>query len=168
MVDVHGVVASVGTLNEVYQKTTGRMLLRRVVQLCDDSGAEGTQCEVTLWEDHARNVPSAAMDGDIGAVFQEMRVAHYKNTQSLGTTSSSCVKWGGENNAAIMQWWTAKGKTATRNKTMPNVSRTSQSSAYGAVQGRFRTGLNEINTQQLGHGTKSDWINVCCTGDAQI
>eukprot|EP01065_Artemidia_motanka_P025452 TRINITY_DN30447_c0_g1_i1.p2 TRINITY_DN30447_c0_g1~~TRINITY_DN30447_c0_g1_i1.p2 ORF type:complete len:523 (+),score=199.08 TRINITY_DN30447_c0_g1_i1:69-1571(+) len=148
-VDVRAVAVNVSGLTEVVQKSTGRSLRRRAVQIADNSSPP-TSIEVVLWEDQARGCELKT--GQV-VVLRNLRINGYQGTLSLSAGMMTSTEVGGDEHSDLASWWLAGGKT-TQFKNL------SQRAGDGPVMGSHRTGLDSIEKDQLGRQEKPDFINI--------
>lgn len=158
--DVRGIVLELGQVTQHIQKSTGQPIQRRVVKLCDDSGLNGSQADLTLFEDAAKLPPSVKTGTTV--VARGMRVAHYKGTASLTAPREIEIKWGEECDD-LTKWWENQGKGAAMKGLLTNVSQMADSGAKSEYKGSFRLGLSAIEEQKMGLGERPDYINIRAT-----
>ncbi|XP_070150372.1 replication protein A 70 kDa DNA-binding subunit-like isoform X2 [Polyergus mexicanus] len=103
MIDVLGVVTTFNDVQHVVQRTTGRELVKRDVNIMDDSGA---MIRVTLWEKQAENFNGS--NNPILAI-KGARVGEFNGGKNLSLINSSVLKKDPDISEAhnLRRWYTA-------------------------------------------------------------
>ncbi|CAL1689739.1 unnamed protein product [Lasius platythorax] len=105
MIDVLGVVTTFNDVQHIVQRTTGRELVKRDVNIVDDSGA---MICVTLWEKEAED-----FDGSNNPILaiKGARVGEFNGGKNLSLINSSVLKKDPDLSEAhkLRRWYTATG-----------------------------------------------------------
>ena len=148
IVDVIGVVTTIGDLSSITSKRNGNQIAKRDITIVDETGKAVT---VTLWAGRAEafNYP-----GHPVVAFKGCKVSDFGG-KSLSTLSGSSLSVSPDipEAAHLKGWYETSGITADQ------VSSISSGGSGGSRTKVVRT-FNQIEAQNLGHGDRPDWIWV--------
>ncbi|XP_011696922.1 PREDICTED: replication protein A 70 kDa DNA-binding subunit [Wasmannia auropunctata] len=112
LMDVLGVVKTVGDVQHFVQRTTGRDLVKRDVNIVDDSG---TMVCVTMWGKQAEDFDGSNTEAPIILAIKGARVGEFNGGKNLSLLQSSVVEQDPDRPEAhrLRGWYTAGGHSET-------------------------------------------------------
>jgi len=154
LVDVLVMLTSVGEVQTIVQKSTGKELTKRSLKVTDSSAG----IELTLWGDEAHKFQLKA--GAIVAVRQ-VRTGSFDGVTLSTTFQTTFVENPNLPDVRKLQEW----YSSTGGQGVPSLSNQGtfgQGGGEGGESYRGRKMLDDITNEGLGRGEKADFVDVRC------